>query len=52
MKIGVSGADGRLGRAVVSELLQRARGHEVMAIMRRLPSRTSESSHRRCWSAR
>jgi NAD(P)H dehydrogenase (quinone) len=38
MKIGVSGASGHLGRAVVSELLQRASGHEVMAI-----SRTPES---------
>ena len=33
MKIGVSGAAGHLGRAVVSELLQRA-GHEVVAITR------------------
>jgi nucleoside-diphosphate-sugar epimerase len=30
MKIGVSGASGHLGRAVVSELLQRADGHEVV----------------------
>jgi NAD(P)H dehydrogenase (quinone) len=29
VKIGVSGASGHLGRAVVSELLQRAGGHEV-----------------------
>ena len=29
MKIGVSGASGHLGRAVVSELLQRPDGHEV-----------------------
>ncbi|HWZ73736.1 MAG TPA: SDR family oxidoreductase [Casimicrobiaceae bacterium] len=34
MKIGVSGASGHLGRAVVSELLLRAGGHEVMAITR------------------
>jgi NAD(P)H dehydrogenase (quinone) len=34
MKIGVSGAGGHLGRAVVSELLQRAGGHEVVAITR------------------
>jgi NAD(P)H dehydrogenase (quinone) len=34
MKIGVSGARGHLGRAVVSELLQRADGHEVVAITR------------------
>jgi NAD(P)H dehydrogenase (quinone) len=34
MKIGVSGASGHLGRAVVSELLQRADGHEVVAITR------------------
>src|SRR5258706_2090103 len=34
MKIGVSGANGHLGRAVVSELLQRPGGHEVVAITR------------------
>ena len=34
MKIGVSGASGHLGRAVVSELLQRAGGHELVAITR------------------
>jgi len=34
MRIGVSGASGHLGRAVVSELLQRADGHEVVAITR------------------
>src|SRR6202021_2663995 len=34
MKIGVSGASGHLGRAVVSELLQRRSGHEVVAITR------------------
>ena len=36
MKIGVSGASGHLGRAVVSELLQRSGGHEVVAITRTL----------------
>jgi NAD(P)H dehydrogenase (quinone) len=34
MKIGVSGASGHLGKAVVSELLQRAAGHEIVAISR------------------
>src|SRR6202163_2977970 len=34
MKIGVSGASGHLGRSVVSELLQRPDGHEVVAISR------------------
>src|SRR3982074_3499828 len=34
MKIGVSGANGHLGRTVVSELLQRRGGHEVVAITR------------------
>jgi NAD(P)H dehydrogenase (quinone) len=34
LKIGVSGAGGHLGRAVVSELLQRPGGHEVVAITR------------------
>ena len=34
MKIGVSGASGHLGKAVVSELLQRARGHQIVAITR------------------
>src|SRR5260221_10401987 len=34
MKIGVSGSSGHLGRAVVSELLQRPDGHEVVAITR------------------
>src|SRR5450432_784608 len=34
MRIGVSGASGHLGRAVVSELLQRPGGHEVVAITR------------------
>jgi NAD(P)H dehydrogenase (quinone) len=34
MKFGVSGASGHLGKAVVSELLQRAGGHEIVAISR------------------
>jgi NAD(P)H dehydrogenase (quinone) len=34
MKIGVSGASGHLGRAIVSELLRRPGGHEVVAITR------------------
>ena len=34
MKIGVSGASGHLGKAVVSELLRRAKGHDVVAITR------------------
>jgi NAD(P)H dehydrogenase (quinone) len=34
MKIGVSGASGHLGKAVVSELRRRSRGHEVIAITR------------------
>jgi NAD(P)H dehydrogenase (quinone) len=34
MNIGVSGASGHLGAAVVSELLQRADGHNVVAISR------------------
>jgi NAD(P)H dehydrogenase (quinone) len=34
MKIGVGGASGHLGGAVVSELLQRPDGHEVVAITR------------------
>ena len=34
MKIGVSGASGHLGKAVVSELLQRPGGHEVVGISR------------------
>jgi len=34
MKIGVSGASGHLGRAIVSELVQRAGGHEIVAISR------------------
>src|SRR5258705_6641391 len=46
MKIGVSGASGHLGRAVVSELLQRAGGHEVLAITR-TPETVSGSAHAR-----
>jgi NAD(P)H dehydrogenase (quinone) len=34
MKIGVSGASGHLGKAVVSELLQRPGGREIVAITR------------------
>jgi NAD(P)H dehydrogenase (quinone) len=34
MKLGVSGASGHLGKAVVSELLQRPGGHEVVSITR------------------
>jgi len=34
MKIGVSGASGHLGRAVVSELLQRPGGHECVRAKR------------------
>ena len=34
MKIGVSGASGHLGGAVISELLQRSRGNEIVAITR------------------
>ena len=34
MKIGVSGASGHLGRATVAELVQRAGGHEIVAISR------------------
>src|SRR5580698_2228577 len=46
MQIGVSGASGHLGRAVVLELLQRARGHEVVAITR-TPETVSGSAHAR-----
>jgi NAD(P)H dehydrogenase (quinone) len=34
MKIGVGGASGHLGRAVISELLRRPGGHEIVAITR------------------
>src|SRR5258706_6744666 len=34
MKIGVSGASGHLGRAVISELVQRSDGHQVVAVTR------------------
>jgi NAD(P)H dehydrogenase (quinone) len=40
MKVGVSGASGHLGRAVVSELLQRRDGYEVVAV-----TRTPETIH-------
>ena len=46
MKIGVSGASGHLGRAVVSELQQRADGHEVIAITR-TPETVSGPAQRR-----
>ncbi len=46
MKIGVSGASGQLGRAVVSELLQRLGGHEVVAITR-TPETVSGPAQRR-----
>ena len=46
MKIGVTGASGHLGRAVVSELLQRAGGHEVVAITR-TPETVSGPSRKR-----
>src|SRR5258708_7462134 len=46
MKIGVSGASGHLGRAVVSELLQRAGGHEGGAITR-TPETVSGPSQKR-----
>jgi NAD(P)H dehydrogenase (quinone) len=46
MKIGVSGASGHLGRAVVSELLQRADGHEIVAITR-TPETVSGRAQRR-----
>jgi len=46
MKIGVSGASGHLGRGVVSELLQRAEGHEVVAITR-TPETVSGPAQRR-----
>jgi len=34
MKIGISGASGHLGKAVIAELLQRPGGHEIVAITR------------------
>jgi NAD(P)H dehydrogenase (quinone) len=46
MKIGISGASGHLGGAVVSELLQRAAGHEVVAITR-TPEKISGSAQGR-----
>jgi hypothetical protein len=33
MKIGVSGASGHLGKAVVSELLQRLGGHQLLHLV-------------------
>src|SRR5258706_7676479 len=46
MKIGVSGASGHLGGAVVSELLHRPGGHEVVAITR-TPETVSGSAQAR-----
>ena len=46
MKIGVSGASGHLGRAVVSELLQRRGNHEIVAITR-TPDAVSGAAQRR-----
>ena len=46
MKIGVSGASGHLGRAVVSELVQRPDGHDVVAITR-TPETVSGPAQRR-----
>ena len=46
MKIGVSGASGHLGKAVVSELLQRRGGHEVVAVTR-TPKTVSGSAQAR-----
>jgi NAD(P)H dehydrogenase (quinone) len=46
MKIGVSGASGHLGKAVVLELLQRLGGHEVVAITR-TPETVSGPAHAR-----
>jgi len=46
MKIGVSGASGHLGRAVVAELLQRSGGQEVVAITR-TPEAVSGPAQRR-----
>ena len=46
MKIGVSGAGGHLGGAVVRELAQRAGGHEVVAISR-TPDQVSGAFERR-----
>jgi NAD(P)H dehydrogenase (quinone) len=46
MKIGVSGASGHLGGSVVSELLQRSGGHEIVAITR-TPETVSEPAQGR-----
>jgi NAD(P)H dehydrogenase (quinone) len=46
MKIGVSGASGHLGNAVVSELLRRGGGHEIVAITR-TPEKVSAPAHGR-----
>src|SRR5260221_734090 len=46
MKLGVSGASGHLGRAVISELLQRTDGHQVVAVTR-TPETVSGRAQRR-----
>lgn len=46
MKIGVSGASGQLGQAVVAELVQRGAGHQVVGISRS-PDRLREGVERR-----
>lgn len=46
MKVGVSGASGHLGQAVVSELLQRPGGHEVVAITRTPEARSGTAQVR------
>src|SRR5258708_36717113 len=46
MKIGVSGASGHLGRAVVSELLQRRGGHEGVALTRAPATRAGTAQGR------
>ncbi|MDG4878519.1 SDR family oxidoreductase [Mesorhizobium sp. WSM4935] len=47
MKIGVSGASGKLGAAVVAELIARGGGHDLVAISRSPENlgRTSEARH-------
>jgi NAD(P)H dehydrogenase (quinone) len=42
MKIGVSGASGHLGHAVVSELLKRPGGHQIVAITRTVDAISGE----------
>ncbi|GGA39383.1 SDR family oxidoreductase [Dyella nitratireducens] len=48
MKIGISGASGQLGQAVVAELLQRSGGHHIVGISRtpeRVPNSSAEGRH-------